>query len=172
MERMECIICNEVDSNHGPRSDCDFWSWASRNHCSLYACKKILLDRLRRVLWFSRVCSRRVSGRAGSAAYARYLCFFCRGFFGAQYFMLLVAMSDRPWACSTWQRQTDVRWMGLGGGDPGIWRGRVGSRVSGLSGSGHVHNLMHVVEGPLFNLYWESCSTSLDFLRFPFSPLS
>ena len=110
---------------------------------------KIPLDHLRRVVRFSRVCSRRVSGRAGSAAYAGSLCFFCRGLFGAQYFMLLVARSDRPWACSTWQRQTVVHWMGPSGGDPGIWRGRVGSRVSG---SGHVQNLMHAVDGPLFNL--------------------
>ena len=34
MERMECIVCNEVDTYHDPRNDGDFWSWASRNHYS------------------------------------------------------------------------------------------------------------------------------------------
>ena len=58
----------------------------------------------------------------------------------------------------------------LAGGVPGICRGRVRSRVFGLFGSGHVQDLMHVVDGLLPNLYWKSRSTSLAFLRFPFSP--
>ena len=94
---------------------------------SLY---KILLDHLRRVVRFSRVCSRRVSGRADSAAYAGSLCFFCRGLFGAQYLCCsLLGRTDLELArpgngrllYAEWALVGETRGTGSGGGFARLW---------------------------------------------------
>ena len=71
---------------------------------------------------------------------------------------ILTLKEDYEWALAG-----ETRGSGAGG-----W-----VRASLVSlGADIVQILMHVVDGPLFNLYWESRSTNLAFLRFSFFPLS